>query len=92
MVQKQALTGGLREGPWGGSLFYWAGALHRSRVNRGYALLRYPPTTKPPEDYCGGNRHYFNSAENPRIGAEEKETKQFVVVLITKKIELYPQR
>lgn len=48
MVQKQALTGGLREGPWGCSLFYWAGALHRSRVKRGYALLRYPPTTKPP--------------------------------------------
>ncbi len=48
MVQKQALTGGLREGPWGCSLFYWAGALHRSRVKLGYALLRYPPTTKPP--------------------------------------------
>lgn len=26
MVQKQALTGGFREGPRGGSLFYWAGA------------------------------------------------------------------
>ncbi|CAJ1072341.1 hypothetical protein KUCAC02_018146, partial [Xyrichtys novacula] len=64
MVQKQALTGGLREGPWGCSLFYWAGALHRSRVKLGYALLRYPPTTKPPglppKDDSGGKDKGIN--------------------------------
>lgn len=57
MVQKQALTGGLREGPWGSSLLYWAGALHHSRVKWGCALLRNPPTTKTTmlsKDYCGG--------------------------------------
>lgn len=76
MVQKQALTGGLREGPWGCSLFYWAGALHRSRVKRGYALLRYPPTTRPPKDYCGGKDkgiHFSLAGEKrKKIGAEEK--------------------
>lgn len=77
MVQKQALTGGLREGPWGCSLFYWAGALHRSRVKRGYALLRYPPTTKPlglPEMTVEGKTKAFISLCRKKsvIGAEEK--------------------
>lgn len=79
MVQKQALTGGLREGPWGCSLFYWAGALHRSRVKRGYALLRYPPTTKPPglpkttvEEKTKASISLLQGRKEKKIGAEEK--------------------
>ncbi|TNN55041.1 hypothetical protein EYF80_034747 [Liparis tanakae] len=51
MVQKQALTGGLREGPWGLRLFYWAGALQPLQGEAGLCTAEVASnrqTTTPP--------------------------------------------
>jgi len=75
MVQKQALTGGLREGPWGLSLFYWAGALQPLQGEAGLCTAEvasnHHTTTRPPEDDRGGAK---TKAVTPPLQEREKRS------------------